>query len=257
MRRKIGKQGVILLKNWEGRRGLAVLTAYRDGGGVPTIGFGHTNGVVMGMSCTPEQAERWLQEDVREAENAVNKLVKVPLNEFQFDALVCFVFNVGVGAFAKSTLLRVLNAGGYAAVPGQMLRWVKDVNPRTGKMVTVPGLVNRRSAEIALWSTEVPGALAMDFAPAARPVAPPAPTKLLQTSTGKVQATALAGGGAAAAIEVASKVSLMDSFREAMDQLQPLAYIMEGVQFILVAGTLGMIAYTLWDRRKKLKENGS
>jgi lysozyme len=77
--------------------------------------------------------------------------VKVTLNNNQFGALVSFVFNVGVAAFASSTLLRLLNKGDYLSVPGQLSRWNKiTVNK---KKIPSDGLTHRRSAEIALWST--------------------------------------------------------------------------------------------------------
>ncbi len=79
------------------------------------------------------------------AEDAVTDLVKVPLSDNQFSALVAFVFNIGVGHFAKSTLLRELNAGQYDSVPGQLALW----NHING--VVNVGLTRRRAAEIALW----------------------------------------------------------------------------------------------------------
>ena len=80
------------------------------------------------------------------AAKAVDERVKVPLAQHQFDALVSFVFNLGAGAFAESTLLRELNAGRYDAVPLQLDRWVKA----GGK--TLEGLVRRRKAEGVLFS---------------------------------------------------------------------------------------------------------
>jgi len=82
-----------------------------------------------------------LAEDVREAEDAINDLCKVSLTQNQFDALVSFVFNVGVGAFKSSTLLRKLNAGDYDGAAGQFPRWNKD-NGRE-----IAGLTKRRHLE--------------------------------------------------------------------------------------------------------------
>lgn len=259
MARRMSNNGIRFLKGWEGRRGAAVLRAYLDGGGVPTIGYGHTRGVSMGMTCSEQQAERWLVEDVRSAEAAVDSLVKIFLSDTQFDVLVSFVFNVGITAFAKSTLLRMLNAGNFDAVPSQLMRWCKDRNPRTGKLEIVPGLQNRRAAEVVLWNTTVNGeSRHLVAATSLRPAAPPAPTKLLQTSTGKAQTTALVAGGGAAAIDVASKsTSFMSGLQESLDHLQGIATMMQAVQYILVGGTLLMIGWTLWERRKRLKETGS
>jgi len=85
--------GLKLTQSFEGCR----LKAYLDSVGVPTIGYGHTHGVTMGMTCTQEQADAWLQEDTQGAVQAVNNLVTVPLTQQQFDALVDFTFNLGAG----------------------------------------------------------------------------------------------------------------------------------------------------------------
>lgn len=142
MTRLINSAGLALIKEYEGYVG----HAYLDTGGVPTIGYGHTRGVKMGASCTPEQAEAWLQEDLASAEADVSKLVKVPLTDNQFSALVSFTFNLGGAQLGKSTLLKLLNAGNYAGAGSQFQFWVFD----NGKKL--PGLIKRRAAEAALWS---------------------------------------------------------------------------------------------------------
>lgn len=121
------------------------LEAYLDGGGVPTIGWGHVKGVKMGMTCTQAQADAWYDEDTDEAEAAVNALVNVPLSQNQFDALVSFTFNCGIAALRNSTLLRVLNEGDYDGARDQFARWDHD----NGK--TVAGLTRRRAAEANLF----------------------------------------------------------------------------------------------------------
>lgn len=142
MTRLINSAGLALIKEAEGLRS----EAYLDTGGVPTIGYGHTRGVHMGQYCTPEVAEAWLEADLEMAEAAVSSLVKAPLTDNQYAALVSFVFNVGQIAFAKSTLLKKLNEGGYALVQAYLRAWVFD----NGKQQ--PGLVKRRAAESNLWS---------------------------------------------------------------------------------------------------------
>lgn len=122
------------------------LTAYQDGGGVWTIGVGHTSAagapeVRKGMTITASESDVILSRDLKDVEKAVLSSVKVPLNQNEFDALVSLVFNIGPTAFAKSTLLKKLNAGDRAGAADQFLVWVKD----NGK--TVQGLVNRRKAE--------------------------------------------------------------------------------------------------------------
>lgn len=104
----------------------------------------------IGKTIPESQIEAWLDADNDVAENAVIRLVKVVLNSNQFAALVFFVFNVGVGAFENSTLLRKLNTGDYDAVPDEMRKWTKTTID--GVKVNSPGLVNRRSQEITYWN---------------------------------------------------------------------------------------------------------
>lgn len=122
MTRTINAAGLALVCDAEGLR----LEAYRDTSGIWTIGYGHTRGVRPGDSINIEQAGQLLEADLMEAERAVNALVKVPLTENQFSALVSFVFNEGEAAFSKSTLLTKLNEGGYGLVPACLKSWIFD-----------------------------------------------------------------------------------------------------------------------------------
>lgn len=126
-----------LLKRWEGCK----LEAYQDTGGVWTIGWGHTKGVKEGDTCTQEEADAYLNEDLQWAHLAINWGVDVPLTHNQREALLSFIHNVGPKAFLDSTLRRKLNAGDYEGAANQLLRWNKD----NGKVI--PGLVNRRKDE--------------------------------------------------------------------------------------------------------------
>ena len=137
MSRPIVSEMLDHIRRWEGLR----LAAYRDPGGVLTIGYGHTGDVEAGQRITLDQAEHFLNEDLRTAQDAVERLVKVPLTDRQYSALVSFVFNVGEGQFAESTLLRKLNAGDYSGAADEFLRWT-----RSGS-VELPGLVERRRLE--------------------------------------------------------------------------------------------------------------
>ena len=141
---KTSPTGIGLIKSSEGLR----LKAYPDPGtgGLPwTIGYGSTSGVTQKMVITEAQAEQMLAADLVRFERAVERLVRVPLNQGQFDALVSFTYNVGEGNFTKSTLLRKLNAGDTAGAAEQFKRWVNA----GGKVL--PGLVKRRVAERALF----------------------------------------------------------------------------------------------------------
>lgn len=144
--RNVNKAGLELIKQWEGKK----LRAYVDTGGVLTIGYGHTSAagapkVVSGMQITEEEATEILKRDIDGVETSVEKLVKVPLSDNQFGALVAFVYNIGETQFKGSTLLRKLNQGKYDAVPGELAKWVNDNGKR------IKGLVNRRAAEAGLW----------------------------------------------------------------------------------------------------------
>jgi lysozyme len=122
-----------------------VLEAYKDVAGIWTIGVGHTSDkhltVLPGLKISKEVSRFLLALDVAEAEEAVDKFVTVPLTQNQYDALVSFVFNVGVGAFEKSTMLKRLNVADYTGASLQFERWVYA----GGKIVK--GLMNRRHKE--------------------------------------------------------------------------------------------------------------
>ncbi len=140
----INDAGLALIKKSEGVR----LDAYQDSVGVWTIGYGHTHGVHPGQRITHEQAEAFLRQDIEKvAEKPVNDMVEVDLTDNQFSALCSFVFNLGSGTLEKSTLLKKLNAGDYAAVPAELLKF-----NHAGEKV-LNGLTKRRQAEADLWNT--------------------------------------------------------------------------------------------------------
>lgn len=148
---KISSDGLNAIKAFEG----LYLKAYRCPAGVLTIGWGCTEGVYEGQIITRAQAETLLQRELMRFEDGVRALVKVPLTQHQFDALVSFSYNVGLSALGRSTLLRKLNAGDYAAVPAQLARW----NQGGGRVLA--GLVKRRRIEGEMWSR--PGVYVKDF----------------------------------------------------------------------------------------------
>jgi len=139
IRRRLSKRGARFIARFEGFSSVP----YRDGGGIWTIGFGHTSGVGPGSRpITRAKGLRLLRRDAGDAAKAVRSLVRVKLSQNQFDALVSFVFNVGAANFATSTLLRLLNEGHYSQVPIQLDRWIRDAQGRVEQ-----GLVSRRRAE--------------------------------------------------------------------------------------------------------------
>jgi len=123
------------------------LKAYQDQGGVWTIAWGHTRGVTKGLTCIQLQADAWLVEDIVFSEATVNDLVKVQINQNEFDALVDFVFNVGITSFETSSLLRLLNAGNFAEAAEQFDNW--DHVKANGTEIVAAGLLRRREAETA------------------------------------------------------------------------------------------------------------
>lgn len=168
---RVAGPGLEIIKDSEQLRLAAYMPTPND---VPTIGYGHTAGVKMGDTCTPAQAEQWLREDCAEAEAAVNELVKVPLNQNQFDALVSFTFNVGADIDADtiaeglgdSTLLRKLNAGDYAGAADEFPKWCKQAG------IVLGGLVKRRARERELFLTPV---ITVVVGPVSPPPPAPAP----------------------------------------------------------------------------------
>jgi GH24 family phage-related lysozyme (muramidase) len=150
---QISEKGLNLLKTWEqGPNGGFASTIYSCSAGKRTIGYGHviTADEDIKEPISEATAEELLKKDVSVAEDAVNRYVKIILSQNRYDALVCFVFNVGVGNFEKSTLLSFVNNQLFDKVPDQFLCWNKiTVN---GKKEVSEGLTNRRKAELALWN---------------------------------------------------------------------------------------------------------
>ena len=137
-----GAAGMALTRSFEGLS----LAAYVDQRGVWTIGYGHTGpGIHAGLTITAEEAEAFLASDIAGAVAGVNRLVTGSITQNQFDALVDFTFNLGCAGLARSTLLRKVNAGDFAAATTEFLLW-DHVHGRV-----VPGLLRRRQAEMDLF----------------------------------------------------------------------------------------------------------
>ena len=140
---KISTKGLDLIKSFEGLR----LDSYRCSANVATVGYGHTGpDVRIPMTITPGEAERLLQKDIARFETGVTAMVSgVPTSENEFSAMVSLAFNIGLGAFATSTLLKRHKAGNKIGAANAFLMW-----NRAGKRV-LPGLIRRREAERALY----------------------------------------------------------------------------------------------------------
>lgn len=145
----LSQQGAEQINKHEGY----ALVAYPDPAtkGEPyTICRGHTGGVKKGQRATPEQCDRWFAEDLYRAERAVQRHVRVPLRQGQYDAYVSFVFNVGETNFRKSTMLRLVNEGRWQASCYQFPRW------KYANKLVLQGIVVRRYEEKNLCLKEGP-----------------------------------------------------------------------------------------------------
>jgi lysozyme len=239
---QISRKGLELLKRHEGLR----LAAYLCPANVWTIGYGSTGPhVFKGKTISQTEAELLLRKDLSRFEDGVKRLVKVPLTQGQFDALVSFSFNVGLGngqpgkGLAGSTLLKKLNAGRYDDVPAELMKWTRG----GGKVL--PGLVKRRRDEAALWR----GVGDADVAGRADgPVEPPKPPKTMaQSKTGNTAVGGVVAGGLIVATQAQQGAEAAKGISEAI-----------GVPVLILIG-LAIIAgavFVWWDRRRKLTEEG-
>ena len=141
---KCSQEGLELIKKFEGCK----LKSYKCPAGVWTIGYGHTEDIKEGDIVSPEEANKLLRADVFKFEEYVADNVMVELTQTQFDALVAWTFNLGVGNLRNSTMLKKLNNADYTSVPFEMKRW----NKAGGK--TLDGLVRRRQAESLLFESK-------------------------------------------------------------------------------------------------------
>lgn len=238
---KTSRQGRDFIKRWEGVR----LKAYRCEANVLTIGVGHTAAMgephpVEGMTITAEEADAILARDLAITEAQVQSAVKVDLTQRQYDTLVSFVFNVGAGAFRKSTLLKKLNAGKYNEVPAELLKW----NRVKGKVVQ--GLTNRRKAEADFWR----GAPTDQKPTGETPQAVDPPRRMTQSKEGN--AALIAGG--AASITAASDVARQ--LNETGDNITSILDLLKNPHFlVLVVVILAAAAIWFW-RKQRMDRDG-
>ena len=233
----MSQSGKDMLVEFEGVR----LKAYKCPAGVWTIGIGATNPPVNATDkITKEEAFERLDRDLVQYEAGIRKYVKVGLTQGQFDALVDFAYNAGVGALAKSTLLKKVNAGKFDEVPAEFMKWTK------GGGKELPGLVRRRRAEVKLWrgmDTEKP--VCTDEA-RTDPDQPKASKSIVQSK--EANGAMIAGG--AGAIAVVQEV--MPIVREGGDLLSA----MSGTALVCVV--IMVAAGAIWYfRKQRLDEEGA
>jgi lysozyme len=158
-------EAVSLIKEFEGLR----LEAYQCQAGVWTIGYGRTAGVRKGQTITEAEADEMLAQDLVNFEVEVDRLVTADVPDVQIGALVSLAYNIGLGAFGKSSLLKAVNAG--QPVDALWLQWSRYTAPDGTKKESA-GLLRRRRAELALWHSaeeadEVPAGAVVSAAPVA------------------------------------------------------------------------------------------
>ena len=231
-----------LLKKFEGCK----LKAYYCPANVCTIGYGHTSAagapqVVDGMTITQAQAEDILKRDIVKYEVAVMDLVKVKLTQNQFDVLVDFAYNAGVGNLKSSTMLKKINSGDLDAVPAELMKWTKG----GGKVL--PGLVRRRQAAGAWWTAQDHPDDHEDHR--AEPEAPPKRT-MADSKQGNAALLTAGLGGLGVAKEVAAQA------KDASDMVDQFVGLLGNPNFVAMAAVVGLGAAIWYWRKKNMDEHG-
>ena len=232
-----------LLKKFEGCK----LKAYKCPADVWTIGYGHTSAageplVKEGMTITQAEAEAILKRDLVKYETPVANLVKVDLEQNQFDVLVDFAYNAGVGNLKTSTLLKKVNAGDFDAVPTELMKWTK------GGGKELPGLVRRRQAEVAWWNAH------QDHShdqPDHRAEPDPVPVK---TITESKQANGAIAIGALGSVGAAKEV--VEQAQEANDLFATVMSMLKDTNFLIMVAVVGIGAAIWYWRKQHMDEHG-
>ena len=238
----MSKEGIdALLKKFEGCK----LKAYRCPAGILTIGYGHTSAagtptVMDGMVITQKQADDILRQDLGKYETAVYEIVKQPLTQHQFDVLMDFAYNAGVGALQKSTLLKKVNATQFDAVPAELAKWTK------GKGKVLPGLVKRCQARSLWW---ISGEHVDEQEQRAAP--DPVPVRTMADSKQGNAALLTAGlGGLGAAKEIATQA------QDASDTANQLMGLLNNTNFLIMAAIIGLGAAIWFWRKQHMEAHG-
>jgi lysozyme len=267
--------GIALIKSFEGclkRIGPNSFTTYICPAGVLTIGLGHTNAsgrqIKPGDVWTQGECDAALREDMRASERAVKKRVKVELTQGQFDALSSFIFNCGEGNFARSTLLRKVNASEFEAAAAHFADWNKAKDPHTGEMHVLNGLTRRRKAEVDLFRHGNHEAVivqhhvesADDDEPMPQRVESPAgtPKPMSESKIGNGGIAIGLGGAAEAAAKVKDAVDQANSVKAGVKDLgvlDVLSHLVLMPTFWIAVGT-AVIAGFIWVWRREHAQAG-
>lgn len=251
---KISEEGYKKVKNYEGyHRALpdgsctAYQTRYRGKLDVPTIGWGCTSGVKMGMVWSKQQAEEGLRREMAKFEDAVTRLVTVPLNQNEYDALCLLTYNIGETAFAKSTCLKRLNKNDRKGA-AEALQWFNKVGA-----YTEPGLVQRRASEAALF-----------MKPVAAPEEPAMPQGAIEAKPVSKTTAAAAASTAAVVVtqtlpglpipsvppEIADSVANVSIWKDVGEQVWALKDWAVSQPLLAGALSLSITGFWLWSKKK-------
>ena len=250
---QMSQEGIdALLKKYEGCK----LKSYRCPANVCTIGYGHTSAagapaVTDGMTITQKQADDILRRDLVKYETAVYNMVKQPLTQHQFDVLVDFAYNAGVGNLQSSTLLKKVNAAQFDAVPAELMKWTKG----GGKVL--PGLVRRRQAESAWWASgEMSAASVSSEEPTpdeheerSEPNPVPVPS-MADSKQGNAALLTVGMGSLGVAKEIASQA------QDASDTADKIMMLLHNPNFLIMGGVIGLGSAIWYFRKQHMEEHG-
>ena len=250
---QMSQEGIdALLKKFEGCK----LKAYRCPAGICTIGYGHTSSagapnVTDGMTITQKQADDILRKDLVKFETAVHDMLHQPLNQHQFDVLVDFAYNAGIGALEKSTLLKKVNAAQFDAIPAELMKWTKG----GGKVL--PGLVRRRQAESAWWASgEMSAASVSSEEPTpdeheerSEPDPVPVPS-MADSKQGNAALLTVGMGSLGVAKEIASQA------QDASDTADKIMMLLHNPNFLIMGGVIGLGLAIWYFRKQHMEEHG-
>lgn len=231
---KTSERGIKLITQFEGFRA----QAYRDVVNVWSIGYGFTKGVKEGDTITRSEAATRLKRELVEYEDGVLAACTRKPNQNQFDAFVCFAFNVGVAGFQRSSVLKAHNRGDDQAAARAFGLW----NKAGGKVW--PGLTRRRAAEAALYLEPVPGAMPVDpEAPAQEMPQAVDPERPMTAST--INRAGVVAGGTAAVATVAETVQTVNGLKDGVESLG--SWLVP----VLLVAVVGLCGYIVWERWKQ------
>ncbi len=228
------------------------LKAYRCPAGVWTIGWGETEGVQPGDTCTKAEADRWLLEDLTGRAAELRKLCTVPPAENELGAMVSLAYNIGLAAFKRSTVLRQHNAGNRQAAARAFGLWNKARNPRTGQLEVLDGLTARRQREAALYLTPDDGEQHESM-----PQAVEGDSNLARSPINATGAAAVGMGGVTALTQVADQAQqasgALASVKAAVHQVADFIGLPPG---LLLAAGLVAVGWVVISNRARQRREG-